>query len=215
VALFNGLDSISEVEMHAFGDRMLGRGFAVLALDLPAGLSSRPRAPLLAVETVAPGLADRLEAETGVPLAAFGVSFGGQLAARALAGDRRFRAAVAVSTGAWLDPRHLAVPRIRAMVRFAFALDGDAGLGPLVEASRITALPPPAGRLLVLHMGGDTLFGPEHSRAVARWGGGGSEMWRLEAEHVGTSRIHVWLPEVCDWLDQAATAAGGTRCEAG
>jgi Esterase FrsA-like len=215
LVLFNGLDSVCEVEMHAFGDWMLRRGFAVLAVDLPAALTSRPRTPLLEVERAAPGIADWLEvqpATAGLPLAAFGVSFGGHLVARALAGEPRFAAGVAVSSGAWLDRGHLAVPRLRAMVRFAFDLRTDGELTVLALAARLSELAPPAGRLLALHMDEDALFGPEHCRELQRWGGERVEVRTFPAEHVGTSRVHVWLPEVCDWLETAAKAAGGEQC---
>ncbi|MFY9823968.1 MAG: hypothetical protein WAM82_21500, partial [Thermoanaerobaculia bacterium] len=65
---------------------------------------------------------------------------------------------------------------------------------------RLDGLPAPAGRLLVLHMERDELFGPQHCAAIAEWGGGRVEVRRDVAEHVGTSRIHCWLPEVCDWF---------------
>ena len=203
VTLFNGLDSICEVEMHAFGSWMLERRFAVLALDLPAGLSTRPRRPLLEVEQVAPAVADWVEKELGaVPLAAFGVSFGGHLVARALSGERRIRAGVAVSPGAWVSPQLIEVPRLRAMLRFAFALDDERQLEALVQAAAVQRLSPPEGRLLVLHMEDDALFGREHAIALREWGGHRVEIRTLRAEHVGTSRAHVWLPEICDWLEQ-------------
>lgn len=204
VVLFNGLDSICEAEMHAFGTWMLRRGFAVLALDLPAGLSVRPRRPLLEVEQAAPAVADWLEAELGsVPQGAFGVSFGGHLVARALSGEPRFRAGVAVSCGAWMSPELLKVPRMRAMVRFAFAADDERQLQAVARAAAVNRLPPPRGRLLVLHMEDDALFGPEHLPALLRWGGSRVEVRRLAAEHVGTSKVHVWLPEACDWLERS------------
>src|SRR6266511_6146327 len=43
VVLLNGLDSMCEVELHAFGSWLLARGLAVLLLDLPASLTARPR----------------------------------------------------------------------------------------------------------------------------------------------------------------------------
>jgi hypothetical protein len=203
LVLFNGLDSICEVELHRFGEVFVRGGFAVLTLAIPDTLGGGGEGVGFRVELAAPAIADWVEGRTALrraPLGSFGVSFGGHLALRLLSGDPRFRAAAAVSPAAWLDTSQLALQRVRRMFALAFGVDEGAALDARAAEIQIDALPAPAGRLLVLHMERDELFGPEHCSAIAEWGGDRVEVRRDAAEHVGTSRIHRWLPEICDWF---------------
>lgn len=203
VALVNGLDSICEVELHAFGDWFLARGFAVLALDLPACTGRSPRRPVLDVERAAPAVADWLaERFPGTRIAAFGVSFGGHLVARLLAGEPRFAAGVAVSPFASFDPALLSSPRMATMFRFVFDVEGRAAR-QFAEAARVDRLPAPQGRLLVLQMAHDALFGLEHATSFQHWGDERVEVWSIDGEHVGSSCAVHWLPDVCAWLEAA------------
>lgn len=203
VVLFNGLDSLAEVEMHAFGDWMLQRGLAVLALDVPAAFALTPRQPLYAVERIAGATATWLRRATGVDdlrIGAFGVSFGGQLVARFLSGSPEIIAGVAVSPPAWIREKELAIDRFRTMLYWTFAAHDDTQFAELTAALDIRLLPPPSGSLRIYGMTDDQLFGPEHLQAYTTWAKGGSELKTLCAEHVGTTRIHEWLPDACDWL---------------
>lgn len=203
VLLLNGLDSVCEVELHAFGTWLQAHGLGALALDLPAASASRPRRPCFAVEQMASAIADWASGQLDVargPLGLFGVSFGGHLVARMLAGDARFAAGVAVSPVARLGPDEFRVPRIRRMFAWTFDLPDRRAVRHLAATIRLDRLPSPKGRLLVYHMQQDHLFGPAHVQAFCDWGGEMVEVRRLCAEHVGTSLIHRWLPEACDWL---------------
>lgn len=203
VVLLNGLDSVCEVELHAFGTWLHSRGFGTLALDLPAALTARPRTPCFAVERLAPAVADWAAQQPGLasrPLGAFGVSFGGHLVARLLAGDPRFTAGVAVSPAARLGRQELQAPRIRRMFAWTFDLADEAALLHKAGSIHLDQLPSPSGRLLLYQMDRDHLFGPEHAEGLLAWGRDRVEVRRLCAEHVGTSLIHHWLPEACDWL---------------
>lgn len=205
VVLLNGLDSICEVEMHTFGTWLLARGLAVLSLDLPASFATRPRAPRFEVEEVASVVADWITSRAQFArssLGAFGVSFGGHLVARLLSGDARFKAGVAVSPAAWLGYQEFQARRIRLMFGCAFDLHSESAIDALAAKIRIDGLPSPEGRLLIFQMEDDQLFGTEHVEAFCDWGKDVVEVCRLHAEHVGTSRIHCWLPEACDWLSQ-------------
>jgi dienelactone hydrolase len=202
VVLLNGLDSICEVEMHAFGTWLLSRGCAALALDLPADASSPSRVPMFDVERAADAIAAYAAGIDGVrsdACGAFGVSFGGYLAARLLSGNGAFRSSVAVSPPAWID-RHEIPQRIRTMLRWTFDAVDDAGLEAVTEQLQIASLPRPRGRLLLFQMDQDQLFDERHARAIAEWGGPAVELRRVAAEHVGTSSFHQWLPFACDWL---------------
>ncbi|NBD07543.1 alpha/beta hydrolase family protein [Corallococcus silvisoli] len=210
VVLFNGLDSLCEVELHAFGEPLLARGMAVLALDLPAAFGARPRTPLFEVEAVAPALADWAARQPGLVargLGALGVSFGGHLVARALAGEPRFVAGVAVSPNAGMDGPLMALERMRRMLSLSFNLRGDAEVEGLASRIHLGGLKAPEGRLLLLHMEQDRLFGPEHAEAFVAWGGSRVELRTWNAEHVGTSRVHEWLPQSVDWLLERIKAA--------
>lgn len=202
IVLLNGLDSMCEVELHTFGSWLLERNLAVLALDFPSAFSTSPRNPRFDMENVAPAIADWAESqsfETG-KLGAFGVSFGGHLVARLMAGDSRFRSGVAVSPSAWIGQRELQVERLRGMFAWSFALRTLTEIDDLSSLIKLEGLPRPSGNLLVLQMEKDELFGQEHISAFENWGGEKVSIRRRQAEHVGTSQIHYWLPEVCDWL---------------
>lgn len=205
VVLLNGLDSLCEVEMHSFGDCLLARKLAVLALDLPAAFLTSPRQPILAVERVATAIADWIADQTACQsthIGAFGVSFGGHLVARLLAGDPRFSCGVAVSPAAWMGPRELKSKRVRLMFACSFDLHSDEEIKASAARVNLKHLSRPTGKLRIFQMEQDELFGPEHISALCKWGGNSVEVCRVAAEHVGTSRFHYWLPEAFDWLSQ-------------
>jgi len=209
VVLFNGLDSLCEVEMHAFGNWLLSRGLSVLSLDLPAGLFSRPRYPQFAIEELAPAIADWIGGQPNlVPdrIGAFGVSFGGHLAARALSGDARFRAGVAVSPPAWIGVKELKQIRLRFMFALAFNLQSDEEVYAMADQIQIARMSPPRGKLLYCNMENDELFGAEHVAAFIAWANSRIELRKYSGEHVGTSCIHTWLPEACGWLRSELSA---------
>ncbi|HEY0080093.1 MAG TPA: alpha/beta hydrolase [Pyrinomonadaceae bacterium] len=205
IVLLNGLDSICEVEMHAFSSWLLAHGLSALSLDLPSSFSSRPRRPSFAVEKLATPLADWINAQTQFArsrLGAFGVSFGGHLVARLMAGDARFRAGVSVSPPAWIGAHELQLKRVRLMFACAFDLHSESEIEATSGRISIEHVPRAEGRILMLQMQYDQLFGQEHADAFRAWGRDAVEVRRLAAEHVGTSLAHRWLPEVCDWLNR-------------
>lgn len=215
VVLLNGLDSMCEVEMHTFSDWLLSRGLSTLSLDLPASYAAQPRAPKFDVEKIASPLADWIyqRSEFNRPhLGAFGVSFGGHLAARMLAGDARFAAGVAVSPPAWIGPRELDLKRVRLMLAWAFDLRDEAEVYNLAAGIRLDTLPGPTGRLLIFEMEQDRLFGRDHIKAFSEWGRDRAEVRSLCAEHVGTSVFQYWLPEACDWLSHNLKEKGERLC---
>ena len=213
VVLLNGLDSLCEVEMHAFADAMLDRGIATLAVDLPCDLAGLRKGgdpePWRSEDWTGP-IADRLAsipATRGLPIAAFGVSFGGSLAARTLLGDRRFEAAVAVSPGAWLGPDSLHRPRVAAMARLAFNGVEGFEMDTLSLQLDVRGLPVIDRALRLYVMEQDELFGPAHTRAY-RDLCSNLEIRSWDAEHVGTSVVHEWLPDALDWLGDQFAALG-------
>lgn len=204
IVLLNGLDSMCEVEMHTFGSWLLERNLAVLAVDLPSSFSTKPRNPRFDMENIAASIADWAESQSfeAGKLGAFGVSFGGHLVARLMAGDNRFRSGVAVSPSAWISRKELQLERLRGMFAWSFALQTLNEIDDLSSLIKLEGLPKPAGNLLILQMEKDELFGQEHISAFQNWGEEKVSIRRRQAEHVGTSQIHYWLPEVCDWLQE-------------
>lgn len=206
--LVNGLDSLCEVELHRFAEAFRARGFHTLALALPDRLvehggavgAEAEQASAVIGQWLDARLDARLDGEEAAGLrVAFGVSYGGQVVARLLAGSAAFDAGVAVSPPAWLDSEVMALPRFRRMLAYAFGLADEDFVDELASRLTLEDLAPPKGRLLVLQMREDGLFGAEHGAAFVHWGGAAVEIRQLDGEHVGTSLVHRWLPEVCDW----------------
>ncbi|MCB1058280.1 MAG: hypothetical protein KDD11_22500, partial [Acidobacteria bacterium] len=210
VVLVNGLDSMSEVELHRFAEPFLERGFHTLALGLPdpapaCGGSVGPRSER-AASAIVDWVVSRGLLGPGRLLAAFGVSFGGQVVARLMSGDPRFAAGVAVSPPAWIDEPVLEQTRFRRMLAQAFGVDDGPGARRVAGELSLSGLRVPRGDLLVLGMLDDALFGPAHVDAYSRWGGDAVAVREIAAEHVGTSKIHLWLPAVCDWCAERVPA---------
>lgn len=201
VVLLNGLDSLCEVELHAFGTGLLERDVVALSLDLPARFSSTGRRDMQ-IERLLPSLRRWLAAHDlgRLPLGVFGVSFGGYLAARMLAGDTPFAAGVAISPPAWIDAQHRAHPYFSRMFSWSFRTDGPEELARLAATVSLDHLAAPGAPMRLYAMTEDRLFGPAHTQAYARWGGPRIEVRTVPAEHVGTSSFHLWLPDVFDWF---------------
>lgn len=203
VLLVNGLDSLCEVEMHAFGNGLLARGLAVATLDFPAQFSSRTRRPTLALEKFIPALDEWLSAWLNTrrpPLAVFGVSFGGYFVARLLGLTDRFAAGVAVSPPAWMGAREIAHPYLSRMLRWSFAIEDQAQYEQLAAAIDVGSLPKPHAPCRLYDMDKDALFGQDHAACFQEWGGKCVQKITIAAEHVGTSRFHEWLPGAFDWI---------------
>jgi hypothetical protein len=203
VVLLNGLDSLCEVEMHAFSEGLLERGMATLAIDLPAQFSSPDRKPTVAIEGIEPSFMEWRERagfgsiKTGV----FAVSFGAYLAARMLSKTDIFSAAVLLSPPAWIGPQERAHGYLMRMLRWTFdCADGDDDA--VADQIRLTELAPPRAATRLYTMQQDILFGGEHRDAYVRWGGSAVEEVLCDAEHVGTSRFPELLPAAFDWLQE-------------
>jgi dienelactone hydrolase len=202
VVLLNGLDSICEVEMHAFGTWLQSRGLVTLALDLPADGASAKRRPLLEVERAAHAIASFIRNLDGVRedrCGLFGVSLGGYLVSRLLTSGIPFHCGVAVSPPAALRRSELPAP-ILAMLAWSFNAGSDRDIDELTARVNTDTLPALRGKILLIQMEHDRLFDNTHTEAIVQWGGSAVELRRVEAEHVGTSAFHKWLPLACDWL---------------
>ncbi|MGH9349889.1 MAG: hypothetical protein ACRD26_21775 [Vicinamibacterales bacterium] len=196
VVLLNGLDSVCECELQAFSRAFLERDLATLSLDVPGAYAAG--LPQFDTERLSSRVADWLARRgSRPPYAAFGVSFGAQLAARLLSGDDRFHRGVLVSPNAWFEPLDAMPPRLARML--AVTLGREVTQLDL-DATRIDRVSPPRARLLLVEMTRDELFGRQHGDAYEQWATGRLERVCFDAEHVGTSVVHQWLPLAAEWL---------------
>jgi hypothetical protein len=203
VILVNGLDSIAEVELRAFGTWFVERGNAVLSLNIPINYSEGRRSPSVDVRHIIPSICDWITLQPGIEArkyAAFGVSFGGHLVAQFLASDPRIACGAAICPPAFIGDKELATERIRIMwacaLRKSFHCVNSAD-NSLVD---VRTFAPPFGELLVYGCQADPVFGDEHLDAYCAWAGANVEVRMMTAEHVGTSRFSDWMPDVCDWI---------------
>ncbi len=204
VLLLNGLDSISDAELHGFGDVFLERGAAVLALDVPAAYREPTCPPVLNLADLSEKIAVWIDENLpGVRwLHAFGVSYGGLLAAQLLAGDTRFESAVALSPPAWMPRRFLRERRLRLMLAALFRStleDVDTVLAPYLKV-RLDDLAAPMSPTRIYATKEDTVCPWPHVDAFRQWGGKNIEIRRFDGEHVGTTQFHWLIPGAADWL---------------
>jgi dienelactone hydrolase len=209
VILVNGLDSIAEVELRAFGTWFLERGNAILSLNIPINYAEETRRPSVDVRHLVPSICDWIDLNGGVErqkYGIFGVSFGGHLVAQFLASDPRIVCGAAVCPPAYIGAEELATERIRIMWACALARSFhglECSDNSLVDIRKFA---PPAGQLLLYGCHADPVFGYKHLDAYREWAGANVEVRMMAAEHVGTSRFSDWIPEVSDWMCDQITA---------
>ena len=220
VVLVNGLDSAKEVELARFAEGFLARGLSVFCFDGPGQGEGADGSTL---EGAAPAVSAALdvlsrEGEEGAALGdaprfgLFGVSFGGHLACRIAALERRIEACVCL--GGFFDGtilRRLPPPAMANLAK-AYGLDPEAPLEDLF--GRIT-LAPLAGLmdrpLLVVHGADDHLVDGSQVAALERWAPRAEVLVYRPGEHVCTDRFAECLPRLWDWtadrLDPAEAVA--------
>ena len=209
VILVNGLDSIAEVELRAFGAWFLERGNAVLSLNIPINYAEERRRPAVDVRHLVPSICDWIERHGGVEAprySIFGVSFGGHLVAQFLSADLRIVCGAAICPPAFIGTKELATERIRIMWACALARSFNGLNGVENSLVDVRTFAPPLGKLLLYGCHADPVFGDEHLDAYREWAGAKADVRMMAAEHVGTSRFSDWIPEVSDWIcDQIAS----------
>lgn len=213
VVLVPGLDSVKE-ELHAYGNELLRRGLAVLAVDGPGQGESEADHPLrpdyeVAVGAVLDTLAERPDVD-GTRVGVFGVSLGGYFAARAVALEPRLRAGVAVSPAFRVQDAFDGAP---PLTRAAFARrlrvpDETAARATLAAFTLEDALPHLSSPLLVVAGGRDRIFPPSEAEAIARRAGDLCTLWLVpDGNHVVNNRPYRYRPQAADWLRATLAAA--------
>jgi kynurenine formamidase/dienelactone hydrolase len=211
VVLINGLDSCKEVELHRFSEVFLRRGLSTLALDGPGQGECQTRWPLLPGFEVAISAVIDYLAATLRPSAVglFGVSFGGHLAPRAAAAERRV--AACLSLGGFFDASTLAAlpPVAWAALRAACHLRSENPLESLADRVDLEPLRGQMDRpLFVVHGGADHLVRQDEARKIADWASGPTRFWSLpDSEHVCADRFAECLPVFGDWMREALAYA--------
>jgi kynurenine formamidase/dienelactone hydrolase len=203
VILLNGLDSTKEVELHKFGEIFIHRGMNILMLDGPGqGENLRSISLIsnfeLAISEVIDALAEHSPAAIGI----FGVSFGGHLAVRSAALDRRIKACVSLSGFYDASIFGFLPESAVAALRHACHLKANE---TVEDVGKYFSLEPLRNRmdrpLLIVHGSADNLIASAQIEAMRDWASGFGRVMLLQgAEHVCTSKFVTLLPEIGDWM---------------
>ena len=208
VIIIPGLDSVKE-EMHIYGDDLLRRGMAVLAIDGPGQGEMEFTYPLRPDYEVPVRYAiDYLESRADVDasrVGLMGVSFGGQFAVRAAALEKRVRAAIE-NCGPYNQAtnfRNRPIISRRTMVHRLYAKDEDDAIAKLQQfnlqgvAEQITC------PLLVIQGGRDRLVPAVQGVRIAEEAGEMAELWMFEdGNHVCNNIPYKHRPQQADWMRQ-------------
>ena len=208
VILIPGLDSVKE-ELHAYGDDLLRRGMAVLAIDGPGQGEMESAHPMrFDYEVAVRPAIDYLE--TRADLAAdrvglLGVSLGGYYAPRAAAFEPRVRAVIALAGFYSIVPHFTRAP---LLTREAFV----ARLKVRDESEALTALEPFSldgvmqkvrCPLLVIMGRQDRVVPPVEAERMAAAAGGETELWMFEdGNHVCNNIPYKHRPQAADWMQR-------------
>jgi 2,6-dihydroxypseudooxynicotine hydrolase len=209
VILAPGLDSVKE-ELHRYGNDMLRRGLAVLAMDGPGQGELEFDFPLRPDYEVPIGyVVDYLESRSDVDakrVGMLGVSLGGFFAARAAAAERRLQAVVMLASGYNLAQHFDRYPLL-TQEAFTFRLKAtDEAMAR--EKLREFTLEGKTSRIscpfLVIGGRRDRLFPPEDAERVVSEIGANAELWMFdEGNHVCNNIPYKYRPQQADWLRTA------------
>ena len=216
VILAPGLDSVKE-ELHRYGNDMLRRGLAVLAMDGPGQGELEFDLPLRPdYEVPIRYVLDYLESRNDIDahrVGLLGVSLGGFFAARAAAEEPRLRAVVMLASGYDLAQHFDRYPLLtqEAFIYRLKATDEAMAREKLREftlegkTSRITC------PFLVIGGRRDRLFPPEDAERVAREVGAQAELWMFDdGNHVCNNIPYKYRPQQADWLRAALHSSSGS-----
>ncbi len=215
VILAPGLDSVKE-ELHRYGNDMLRRGLAILAMDGPGqgelefDLALRPD-----YEVPIRYVLDYLESRTDIDaqrVGMLGVSLGGFFAARAAAAERRLRAVVMLASGynlAWHFERYPLLTQEAFIYRLKATDEATARekLREFTLEGKTSFITCP---FLVIGGRRDRLFPPEDAERVAGEIGANAELWMFDdGNHVCNNIPYKYRPQQADWLRNALRSSHG------
>ncbi|HLZ55994.1 MAG TPA: alpha/beta fold hydrolase [Ktedonosporobacter sp.] len=206
VVLMPGLDSVKE-EMHNYGDDMLRRGMAVLAIDGPGQGEMEAERPLrhdyeVPIHHVIDYLASRSDV-SATRIGLLGVSLGGYFSVRSAAFEPRVKAAICLAGAYSLGQRFDSSPLLtrEAFVyrtKSANEAEARAKLQSFDLQGVVSKVTCP---LLVIIGRRDRLFPPEDSERLVAEAGGEAELWLFEeGNHVCNNIPYKYRPQQADWL---------------
>ncbi len=206
VILINGLDSSKEVELFYFAEVFLKRGISTLCIDFPGQGELFGVTKMNAdIEVVNSAIVDFIIKQCiadSEKIGIFGVSFGGHLAIRSAALDKRIKACICL--GSFFDASALLsfYPAVHAAFCTQFGIQDQTELQNLYGN---LSLAPFAGKmtrpLLVIHGDKDDIFDVSQAKKIHAWASGPKELWIFEgAEHVCSSCFDLLLPQMGDWM---------------
>lgn len=211
VILSPGLDSVKE-ELHAYGNDLLRRGLATLAIDGPGQGEAEFDLPLrpdydVPIRYVIDYLEKRPEVDA-TRVGMLGVSLGGFFAVRAAAGEKRLKAVVMLASGYNLAQHFDRYPLLtqEAFIHRTKA-GSEAGARERLRDFTLDGYTQQIDiPLLIIFGRKDRLFPPEDSeRAAAEIKG--SELWMFdEGNHVLNNMPYHYRPQQADWLRQKLLA---------
>jgi len=204
--LVPGLDSVKE-ELHSYGDDLLRRGIATLAIDGPGQGEMEFERPMRHdYEVVARAAIDALERRPDLDsrrIGMLGVSLGGYYAPRAAAFEPRIRAVIAVA-GAYSIPD--AFDQMPSLTQEAFIhRSGATSRADALERLRSFTLEGVLQRVtvptLVIMGRQDRVIPPHDAERVARELGGPVDLWMFEdGNHVCNNIPYKHRPQMADWM---------------
>jgi 2,6-dihydroxypseudooxynicotine hydrolase len=204
--LIPGLDSVKE-ELHAYGDDLLRRGVAVLALDGPGqGEMEFTHAMRHDFEVPLCAAIDYLATRPDVAadrIGLLGVSLGGYYASRAAAFEPRVKAVIALAGWCTIAPHFDRAP---LLTREAFVarlkVRDEAEARAALEPFDLTGLMQKVRCPLLVIMGRqDRVVPPEEAERMAATAGGETELWMFEdGNHVCNNIPYKYRPQQADWL---------------
>ena len=205
VLMSPGLDSVKE-ELHFYGNDMLRRGMAVLALDGPGQGESEFALPLrpdydVPVRYAIDYLATRDDVDVS-QVGMLGVSLGGFFAARAAAKEPRLKAVVMLASGYSLADHFDRYPLLTqdAFIHRLKAGDEATAREKLKDFTLAGATANIHCHFLIIFGKKDRLFPPDDSeRAAAEVAN--AELWMFdEGNHVLNNMPYKYRPQQADWL---------------
>ncbi|HKD75330.1 MAG TPA: alpha/beta fold hydrolase [Ktedonobacterales bacterium] len=209
VILSPGLDSVKE-ELHSYGNDLLRRGLATLAIDGPGQGESEFDLPLrpdyeVPIRYVIDYLSTRDDVDAG-RVGMLGVSLGGFFAARAAAHEPRLKAAVMLAAAYDLSQHFDRYPLLTQEAFIHRLKAGDEAtarekLKAFTLAGQTEHITCP---FLVIFGRRDRLFPPEDSERVVAEVGANATLWMFDdGNHVCNNIPYKYRPQQADWLRSA------------
>ena len=209
-----GLDSTKE-ELHAYEEPFLQRGIAVLAIDGPGQGEAEYDIPIRGDYEVAGRAAcDWIETRSDLDaqrIAMWGVSLGGYYAPRAVSGEPRFKACIAISGPFQWQPIW---DRLPALTRDAFRVRSHCSTDEQArERAGDLSLKEVASRircpLYIVAGGRDRLVPPSHAEQLAKAVSGPVELMIVEdGGHNANDRPYRYRSQSADWLGERIVGSG-------